>query len=78
MAAPERKPEPETAAPAHVSDADLDRRVEQRLEEWMSNQRSSSGRTYGRSIKSKCSFDEERAAARVKSLNAGMRYFSPA
>ena len=70
------KPEPETAAPVQVSDADLDRRVEKRLEEWMSNQRP----TYGRALKAKGPSEEERAAARIKSVNAGMRkgYYSPA
>ena len=70
------KQEPETVAPARITDKDIDRRVQQRLQEWMSTQKE---RPFARKGKT-ASSDEERAAARVKSVNAGMRrgYFSPA
>lgn len=70
------KQEPETVAPARITDKDIDRRVQQRLQEWVSSQKE---RPFVRKGKT-ASSDEERAAARVKSVNAGMRkgYFSPA
>lgn len=69
-----------------ITEEDLDRRVEQRLEEWMSTQRvkpsygNGGMRAAAGGPKGRCASEEERAAARVKSVNAGMRrgYYSPA
>ena len=76
-------PEPKRTAelvvceqPRPITDDDVDRRVQKKLNEWVSSQRPSKIRSVakGRS-------EDERAAARVKSVNASMprgRYYSPA
>jgi hypothetical protein len=65
--------EPETRV---MTEDDIDRRVEEQVERWASAQR----RPQSRSIVKSRHNDEERAAARVKSVNAGMyrsTYYSP-
>jgi len=75
----------ETAAeppvqPRALTEDDIERRVQQRVDEWAASQRKpvSVARAKGRGVT-----DEERAAARVKSVNAGMYqqrggFYSPA
>lgn len=73
---PDQKKDPVMAAPVRISDEDLDRRVELRLAEWMSTRKE---RPTARG-RNKMQTDEDRAAARIKSVNAGMRkgLYSPA
>lgn len=64
-----------------ISDEDVDRRVAIKLNEWMSAQRPKSARSGG--VKGRGVSDEERAASRVKNVNAcmprgGRYYMSPA
>ena len=76
-------PEPKRTAevivceqPRPITDDDVDRRVQKKLNEWVSAQRPNKIRTVA-----KRGSEEERAAARVKSVNAGMprgTYYSPA
>jgi hypothetical protein len=76
-------PEPKRTAevivceqPRPITDDDVDRRVQKKLNEWVSAQRPNKIRTVA-----KRGSEEERAAARVKSVNAGMprgKYYSPA
>jgi hypothetical protein len=53
-----------------MTEEDIDRRVEENLEKWASQQRRPAG-------VSRSKGQEERAAARVKSVNAGMYFNSP-
>lgn len=77
-----RAAEPEPA-PRMLTDEDIDQRVAQRVDEWAAAQRKPVPSTsYGRSVgKGRAVSDVERAAARVKTVNAGMyqpsRLYSP-
>jgi hypothetical protein len=65
-----RAPEPE---PRMLTDEDIDRRVAQRVDEWAAAQRKPVPAAYPRVRSStKPASDVERAAARVKGVNAGM------
>jgi hypothetical protein len=63
--------------PRVMTEDDIDRRVEEQVERWASAQRRPQSRGIG---KGRHELNEERAAARVKSVNAGMyrpSYYSP-
>lgn len=76
----EAAPEP---APRALSDEEIDRRVYQQVEAWAARQRKPAGYQpaetaasgdYGRKhLKGRAVSDEDRAAERVSSVNAGMR-----
>lgn len=70
---PKRVEAPVPEQPRPITDEDVDRRVQKKLNEWASSQRPNRIRSVDRSA-------EDRATARVKSVNAAMnrKYYSPA
>jgi hypothetical protein len=83
MVAPvESQKRPAEPEPRMLTEDDIDQRVAQRVDEWAAAQRKPVPASFGRAAKPRAVVsDVERAASRVKSVNAGMyqpsRLYSP-